>query len=423
MNFKILLSAPFVVSSFSALAQDAGKTFAITGDGKSDFRWMSIRQVDITTGKVTQDVFQRDKTAFVLMDAATKKPVTTQSFKFDNNGSTSFVQLQDAPTLTMVAAAAYDKKHDKLFFTPMRIGELRWLDVSAKGDVPKFYTEKTNLLNTADLNDEANHITRMDIAADGNGYAITNDGNHLIRFTTGKKTVVTDLGNLVDAENNKSGISIHNKCTSWGGDMIADAYGKLYVISANHQVFKVDIDTRITTYIGAITGLPANYTTNGAAVDADDNIVVGSANSFEGFYKFKMADLAAVKSEGCDNSDSASDLANGNLLYQKEADAKKTFDIPSLAPVAPISTDARIFPNPVTAGEFRVLFDGQKAGQYTVALTDLSGRAVMTKAVSVTSKLQTQTVQVAKTIAKGMYLVKVTDASNQLVFTERIVVQ
>ncbi|MEI9956835.1 MAG: hypothetical protein WDM90_11150 [Ferruginibacter sp.] len=65
--------------------------------------------------------------------------------------------------------------------------------------------------------------------------------------------MVTDLGNLVDAEDNKSGISIHNKCTSWGGDMIADAYGKLYVISAARQVFKVDIDTRIASYIGFIT--------------------------------------------------------------------------------------------------------------------------------------------------------------------------
>jgi hypothetical protein len=234
---------------------------------------------------------------------------------------------------------------------------------------------------------------------------------------------VTDLGNIVDAESNQSGISIHNKCTSWGGDMIADAYGKLYVISANHQVFQVDIDTRIATHLGSITGLPATYTTNGAAVDADNNIMVSSANSFEGFYKFKMTDLAATKIAGSDNSYSASDLANGNLLYQKEADAKKTFNIPSLAPMATINTDARIFPNPVTANEFKVLFDGQKAGQYTVALTDLSGRAIMSEKVTVSSKLQSETVQVSSKIAKGMYLVKVTNAANQLIFTERIVIQ
>ena len=423
MNLKTLLSTSLIISSLSVLAQDAGKTYAITGNGNGDFSWMNIRQVDITSGKITQDIYQNNKTAFVLTDVASKAASVTQNFKISTNGITSFVQMKDAPTLSMVAAAAYDKKHDKLFFTPMRIGELRWLDLSAKTEVPQFYTEKIQLLNALDLNDEANHITRMDIAADGNGYAITNDGNHLIRFSTGKKTVITDLGNLVDAEDNKSGISIHNKCTSWGGDMIADAYGGLYVISAAHQVFKVDIDTRITSYIGAITGLPGNFTTNGAAVDADNNIVVSSANSFEGFFKFKMADLAATRIESSDKTISASDLANGTLLNQKEADAKKSFNMPSLAPIAPINTDARIYPNPVTASEFRVLFDGQKAGQYSVALTDLSGRALMTTIVSVTTKLQTQTIQIPRSTAKGMYLVKVMDASKQVVFTERIVVQ
>ncbi|MEY2916295.1 MAG: hypothetical protein RIS73_9, partial [Bacteroidota bacterium] len=412
MNFKILLSASFIVSSVATFAQDGGKTFAITGDGTGDFRWMNIRQVDIASGKVLQDIFKRDKTAFLLMDAATNKPVI--------NIASGYINFPNpAPTETMVAAAAYDKKHDKLFFTPMRIGELRWLDLSAKADAPKFYTEKTQLLNSLDLMDEANHITRMDIAADGNGYAVTNDGNHLIRFTTGKKIVVTDLGNLVDAESNKNGISIHNKCTSWGGDMIADAYGKLYIISANRQVFKVDIDTRVTTHIGTITGLPDNYTTNAAAVDADGNVVVSSAITFEGYFKFSMDNLAAAKIEGSDKIYNASDLANGYLLYQKEADAKKNFGVSFFKPVAQLNSDAKVYPNPVTANEFKVLFDGQKSGQYTITLTDLSGRAVMVKQVLVSLKLQTLSVQLTRTVAKGIYLVKVTDTANKVVFIER----
>ena len=416
MNYKILLSASFIALSFSATAQDAAKTFAITGNGNGDFQWMNIRQVDITSGKLVKDVYQNNKTSFVLMDAATKKEVIIPL-----NGDVYFGKT--APTSTMVAAAAYDKKHDKLFFTPMRIGELRWLDVSARGDAQKFYTEKVQLLNTGNLRDEANHITRMDIAADGNGYAITNDGNHLIRFTTGKKTVITDLGNLIDAESNKNGISIHNKCTSWGGDMVADAYGKLYVISANHQVFKVDIDSRISTHLGTIAGLPANYTTNGAAVDDNGNIVVSSANSFEGYYKFKLEDFNAVKIEGSDKIYNASDLANGNLLYKKEADAKRNFGAPSFAPITLTNPDARVYPNPVTANQFKVLFDGQKAGKYTVALTDLSGRAIMSRVVTVSSKMQAETVQIKSVVGKGMYMVKVTDAANQIVFTERVVIQ
>ncbi len=424
MNLKFLLSTTFIATSLIASAQDANKTYAITGDGNGDFMWMNIRQIDISTGKVIQNIYQRDKTAFVMLDADTKKPVDNTVMVATNASRTTNITFGNTPTASMVAAAAYDKNHDKLFFTPMRIGELRWLDLSAKGDEPKFYSLKSTLLNTGDLiSDESNHITRMVISADGDGYSITNDANHLIRFTTGKKVTITDLGSLVDAESNK-GISIHNKCTSWGGDMVADAYNKLYVISGNHNVFVVDIDTRIATYLGAITGLPPAYSTNGAAVDKDGNIMVSSANMFDGFYKFSIKDLAAVRIEGSDKIYNASDLANGNLLLQKEADAAKQFGSPELKTIAPpISSDAHVFPNPVTNNEFKVLFDGQKPGQYNIAITDLSGKFIMNRIVTVSVKGQTETVKINGLLGKGMYMVKVTDAANQFVFTERIVVQ
>ncbi len=406
MNIKLLLSTTFIAASFIASAQDAGKTFAITGDGNRDFLWMNIRQVDITSGKIVQDVYQRDKTSFVMMDADTK---------------TASASLQ-RPTETMVAAAAYDKNQNKLFFTPMRVGELRWLDLNAKGDAQKYYTVTSSLLNTnAALNDEANHFTRMVIAADGNGYALTNDGSRLVKFTTGKKVTITDLGPVMDDEANKT-VSIKNKCTSWGGDMIADAYNKLYIISANHYVFTLDVETRVAKQIGYISGLPDNYSTNGAAVDKDGNVVVCSANTFAGYYKFSMTDFNATLIEGSDMVYNASDLANGNLLYQKEVDAARVFA--DFKPVVPVLTnEAHIFPNPVTSSEFSIYFDGQAAGKYNVTITDLSGKPLSNTIVTVNAKTQVERVALSKKIAKGMYMVKVTDASNKFIFTERIVVQ
>ncbi len=424
MNLKFLLSSTLIAACFTGVAQDANKTYAITGDGTGDFMWMNIRQIDVSTGKIVQDIYQRNKTAYVMLDADTKQPVDNTIMVPTNVNRTSNITFGNLPTASMVAAAAYDKNHDKLFFTPMRIGELRWLDFSAKGEAPKFFTLKSTLLNTGDLmTDESNHITRMVIAADGNGYAITNDANHLMRFTTGKKVTITDLGNLIDAESN-NGISVHNKCTSWGGDMIADAYNKLYIITANHNVFVVDIDTRVATYKGAITGLAGNYSTNGAAVDADGKVLVCSANSFSGYYKFDMNDLKATLVEGSDMVYNASDLANGNLLLQKEADAAKQFGAAEFKAIVPaLNSDAHVFPNPVTNNEFKILFDGQKAGQYNVNITDLSGKAIIFKVVTVSGKSQVETVQISSTLAKGMYMVKVTDAANQFIFTERIVVQ
>ena len=423
MNLKLLLSATIIASGFNSLAQDAGKTFAVTGNGNGDYQWMNIRQMDINTGKYTGDIYQKDKTSFVMLDADTRKPVdlspTTNSSSLNVH-----IDFGKLPTASMVAALAYDKNHDKLFFTPMRIGELRWLDLSAKGDVQQYYTLRSPLLGNVDLlTDESNHITRMVIGADGYGYAITNDANHFYRFSTGKKVTISDLGNLIDAESNK-GISVHNKCTSWGGDMVADAYNKLYMITANHNVFTVDVDSRVATFNGTITGLPASFSTNGAAVDANGDIVVSSANSFEGYYKFKLNDYAAVKIEGSDKMYNASDLANGNLLLQKEADAAKNMGVASLKDITPsLNADPHVFPNPVTNNEFRVLFDGQKAGLYNVALTDLSGKPIMNQVVNVTIKGQVQTIRINTKISKGMYMVKVTDSDNKFIFTERIVVQ
>src|SRR5665811_2539351 len=100
----------------------------------------------------------------------------------------------------------------------MCIRDRRWLDLSSNAENLKFYTLQSPLLSPGNPNDEANHFTRMTIGADGNGYALTNDANHLIKFTTGKKIVITDLGSLVDASSNNN-ISVHNKCSSWGGDI------------------------------------------------------------------------------------------------------------------------------------------------------------------------------------------------------------
>lgn len=417
MNYKILLTSSLIAFGLNVSAQNT--TFAITGDnihGNTDFNWMNIRTLDVGTGKMLNTVYDRLNPSGQLLDAATKQPIAAKAV---NSGRLqSHTQM---PTATLVAAAAFDKRHNKLFFTPMRIGELRWIDMDDKASTNKFYTLTNNLLTNADLNNEANHITRMDIAADGNGYAVTNDGNHFIRFTTGKKTEITDLGPLVDAELN-SGVSIHNRCTSWGGDMIADAYGKLYIVSANHTVFKIDIDSRVATYLGVISGLPANYTTNGAAVDDDGKVVVSSANSYDGLFKFDIKDLAAAKVEGSDKY-TASDLANGNMLYQKEVDAKRNYGITAALPITPVNTDARVFPNPVTANEFKVLFDNQAAGQYIILVNDLSGRNVLTQNAAVASKMQAVTVRINSALAKGVYIIKVLDAAKKTVFTDRVVVQ
>lgn len=417
MNNKILLTASLIAGTLFATAQQNKTTYAITGDGNSDYIWMNIRQVDLGTGQITKSLFERSKTNFQLTNISSKKTVDQTATANGNIFSTP-----DYPTSTFVAAAAYDKRSNKLFFTPMRMGELRWLDLNIKNETPQFYTMQSDLLKSGSPADEALHITRMVIGADGNGYALSNDGNRFLKFTTGKQPVITELGNLIDADN--SATSIHNKCSSWGGDMIADAFGKLYVISANHNVFVIDINTRIATFSGTIKGLPAGYTTNAAAVNDDGEIVVGSANKFDGYYKLKLAGLEAVKIAGSDVKYNASDFANSNLLLQKEADAANTFSMNgSVLPAITAASDAKVYPNPVTNNTFNVLFERRPEGRYSIVVADLAGRVLQTKVVNISKGMQTEKINLNANAAKGVYMVKVLDENKSIVITEKIIVQ
>jgi hypothetical protein len=301
----------------------------------------------------------------------------------------------------------------------MRKNELRWLDLGSSSETPEFYTMNFEGKRSLDPNDEAANITRMVIGADGNGYAMSNDGNHFLSFTTGKKPVITDLGNIIDASSN-GGMSIHNKCSSWGGDMIADAFGKLYVISASHTVFVIDINTRIATYKGNIQGLPAGYTTNAAAVNDEGEIVLASANLFDGYYKMQINDLKAVKMAGSNVKYNVSDFANSNLLLQKEADNLLNSKVIT---ASNIPVDAKVFPNPVTTSSFNVLFENANAGRYRIVLTDLAGRNLLSKTVKLGKGTQVEKVNTNANMAKGVYFVRVLDTNNQTIINEKIVIQ
>jgi hypothetical protein len=418
MNFKILLTAGLLASAFATNAQDANRGFAITGDGHNDYMWMNIRQVDLGTGQVTKSIFDRNKTNYTITDVAAKKTLNQTTV----NDGTAYGASQ-YPTASFVAAAAYDRRSEKLFFVPMRMGQLRWMDANIKNDAPAFYGVEIPNYKPSISSDENNNITRMVIASDNNGYAITNDGNHVYKFTTGKNPTITDLGALVDAAENK-GLSVHNKCSSWGGDMIADAFGKLYIISASRSVFVVDVNTLVTTYKGTIGGLPANYTTNGAAVDADGDVILSSATAFVGYYKLNMKDLSTTKMEGSDVVYNASDLASGNLLYQAEADQARANSFANVAsPTTKIvAADNTVFPNPVTGATFNVMLAGKYQGTYTVVVADLAGRALQTTKTTIAKGQQLQKVNLSNRPTAGTYLVKVLDEKGAEILSDRVVI-
>lgn len=474
MNKKILL-LPVMACFITALhAQQSKSTtaYAITGSAKGQQNWKEVRLVDIKTGKEIQPVFTSTQQPEIL-NARTGKPVQkkdivgkteaeaeqsrrTQVFVLDEHNNPQPVtdkaeldklrtegkkimvirrdgfserQQYDKPFATNSAAMAYDKKHERLYYTPMGINQLRYIDL--KSNTQKIYYFEDEAFGVVKGQwDVAAQITRMVIASDGNGYALSNDANHLVQFTTGKKPTITDLGVITDDAANGDH-SIHR---GMGGDMIADKDGNLYLITAYKNVWKINIETKTATYKGGIKGLPEDYQTNGAAVEEGSKIIVCSSRSTEGYYRFDLETLQAEKVTGEGDVYNASDLANGNLAYAKKdkeekkeepvQTVKETVAEKTVTPVEEIkNSNITVYPNPVTDGLVKLSFSNQPAGKYNVQVLDLSGRVITNSDVIVNMKAQVMEIRLPNTVAKGNYFVKVTGEDGKNSFTAKLNVQ
>ncbi len=400
---KLILPAILLAAiSHQAIAQ-TNRAFAITAQTKGSYNWNSVREIDLASGEVVREVFIAPANANNYQTRAIK---TSGGFVISNYDMAQ-------PTAGMVAATAYDAKNDRLYFTPMFGGtDLRYFDLKSGKTIS---VSDQQLRNFQLVGGEGEVITRMSFASDGFGYALTNDGNHLIRFSSDAKPVVTDLGNLIDSKKN-NGISVHNQCSSWGGDMVGDAYGNLYLFTMRNHVFKINIQSRIAEHIGTIKNLPTDFPLNGAAVDAEGNVVVSSASNITNYYSVNLSTLEAkpIDKKGNDVFN-ASDLANANLAYQSK-DIK-----PVLAEVR--GNDAiSIFPNPAINKFFQVRFDRVEAGTYNIELADVSGRRLLNRQVNVTG-VQSQVIELPKGAGAGMYMIKVSSKAGKQVYSDKVVVQ
>ena len=385
-----------LLAVFTGARSQSQKAFALTDANKGGYQWNQIRQVNLSTGQAGNLLF---------------------------NGNTMVVRKMNGmevhtPSLSQSAALAYDKKNDRLYFTPMFTpGTLRYLNLKDNSTADITFEQTAPAFGQ---DPEAGNFTRMAIGADGNGYAISNDGNTFIRFNTGKNSGVENLGGLIDDQKN-GGVSIHNKCSSWGGDMIADAYGNLYIVSIRQNVFKVDPATRVATLLGQIQGLPADFTCNGAAVNAEGKVVLSSAVVSKNYFTVDLKSLQAEPLSGTDVYN-ASDLATGNLYLQAEVDSKLN-QVVLTEPRAVGNDKISVYPNPVTDSRIVVSFDKAGAGVYTIDLTDQAAKVVARRQVTISAKGQSTVMNAESKLAKGMYFIKVVDAASRQVFSSPVIVQ
>lgn len=400
-KFLPLVAVAALLLSSKSYSQ-SNRVFAVTGETKGNFIWNVIREVDLSTGEMAKTIYS---------------PLANKAINYKAVSGTELnkAALPLSATGNGVAATAYDGAHNRLYFTNMRGNELMYFDLNSN-DL-SVVIDNNAKFNTGTKMDEANVITRMAFASDGFGYAITNDGKSIIRFTTDQKPTITNLGELIDGKKNGT-MSVHSQCSSWGGDLIGDVYGNLYLATYRNHVYKINPQTRIADYVGQIKGLPAEFTSNGMVVDNNGEVVVSSATVTTNYYRVNMSTLDATpinkKEETVFN---CSDLASSNLLYQS-----KTTKAVTQAEVKG-NSQISIYPNPVPNKQFNVQFDKIPAGKYNLLLTDASGRAVLVRSLNIGFNGQMEKISLPRASGSGMYMVKLTGEDNKVVYNDKIVVQ
>jgi len=399
----------------SARGQNDHFAYAVTAVNRGGTEWIALRKLDTRTGQFSNILLNVQEKDQDLFDFAAYKEYANKKISNYSNGTLPGFSPQPALS-SSVAAIAYDRKSNRLYYAPMSIDQLRYIDLTTM-DVVAFSEQYFSKAGKYDFK-TAGPINRMVIAPDDFGYTITNDGNHLIRFSTNGAPALTDLGELQDDPLNKDMSIRNNPCANSGGDLVADDAGNLLLVTGSNRVFKVDIATRKTTYLATISSLPAKFATSGVAVDENGKILISSSLYADGYFTVDPESWAATPSSGTHEAFGSADLANSNVLHSNTANSNLFI---TKAPDK--LSQFRVFPNPVMDDEVNIQFSGLKPGNYTIQLASVLGNTVLKQKATVIENVQTELVHIPGSTSQGFYYVSILDENNKVVGTQKLVVE
>lgn len=385
---KLLFPALLV---FLGIQTNAQEIFAITGKQVPEIIFNDLRALDLDKGTSGEILFTDQSASKV----------------FSQNLQANFVEtkntVHNAQTASM-ASLAFDQKNNALVFVPMFSSNIYVMNNRTK----EIILVENKVIKSVQCNIET-HITRMATTKDGAIYAMSNSGSQLIRVSAENgRYKVEDLGAIKDTSVNTDK-KLSTMQTGFGGDMVADADGNLYVFSAFNNVFKINVRDLTSEFVGTVSGLPTNYTSNGAAVNATGNVIVGNAKG-EGLYEINFKTLEAKAVAG-DFKMPIYDLASSYFLNDKAVSTPEMF------------TGIEIYPTKVNQQYFNIKINNEKVkGNLKVELADYMGNKLMKQNINVIRNNSEFKINLNKYNA-GVYIVNIQDAGGNSIFSTKIVIE
>lgn len=292
-----------------------------------------------------------------------------------------------------IAAITESLKGD-LFYIPMSGQKVMKIDV-----VSKTGTEYT--FQGLDINsgNQANYYARMATAPDGYMYALNNAGTEFLKISD--NGTIQNLGAI--SQFVEKAKSFAQETAVYGGDMVADAFGNLYVFSASQHVFKINPNKLSSEYLGQIKGLPGNYTVNGVAVERDGSILLGTSSQ-NGFYTLNIDTLEAEFK--ADYALSVYDLSSPYFLRQNEMDQITKDDGYSL------------YPTIVKSSELNIVSKSDESAVLNVSIWNLSDKRVYSNTVTVKSAGDYQ-LKLNGSLLPGIYVLKAVNQNGKEVINTK----
>src|ERR1043166_2635334 len=146
--YSVLLSSGITLFTISVFGQDRF-AYAITDVNQNTASWTVLRKLNLQTGVYSDALLDGVNMKQVAYDALTKQLIAANNA----NGNASL------PFSTGVAAIAYDRKNNRLYFTPMFIDQLRYIDLET---MKLYYVSGQSFTGHANTNkDDGGVVSRM----------------------------------------------------------------------------------------------------------------------------------------------------------------------------------------------------------------------------------------------------------------------
>jgi uncharacterized repeat protein (TIGR01451 family) len=306
--------------------------------------------------------------------------------------------------LTDASAIAFDNATQRIYFvnnSTAAAQELYYVSLTTSPVKAYKFSSATSYYPTTSTGAGYN-ITRMTWSPFGVGYALTDNGQELIRFSVNGSNVptFTNLGPILDL--NSSQPSVANET---GGDICADYFGNLFLITNSGKLYTImmDEDIPVAVYEFTPTGLPTDKN-HSLTIGPDGKMVVSGA--YQNAFRIEMALHTATSITGGSTTNVFTSGDYASCYYPqmpgRKAVTKSAAEKPNTQE-AIMKAAVRVSPNPFV-NNLNLQVALPAAETVKIRLIDMYGRTVYATTEKLSSGVNTLNLNIPGSLGRGIYI-------------------